>query len=62
MKDHFNFNSDQTVALMGAHTIGRALPENSGYEGQFGWVFNPQTLGTNFTNDFLLDVLTSHDI
>lgn len=37
MLDHFGFNADETVAIMGAHSIGRALPENSGYNGQEGW-------------------------
>ena len=45
MNDHFGFDADETVALMGAHTIGRALPENSGYEGQNGWVTDMFTLG-----------------
>jgi hypothetical protein len=57
MSDHFNFNSDQTVAIMGAHTMGRALPNNSGYRGRNGWVFNPLSLGTNFINDIFLNVL-----
>jgi hypothetical protein len=35
MCDHFNFDNDQTVPNMGAHSIGRAFAENSGYEGQF---------------------------
>jgi Peroxidase len=38
MSDHFGFSADETVALMGAHTLGKALPENSGYQGQNGWV------------------------
>jgi hypothetical protein len=62
MSEHFNFNSDQTVAIMGAHTMGLAFPENSGYEGQFGWVFNPLSLGTNFKNDVLFNVLCSYDM
>jgi Peroxidase len=45
MTDHFGFNADETVALMGAHTLGRALPTNSGYEGENGWVTNPELLG-----------------
>jgi Peroxidase len=45
MGDHFGFNADQTVAIMGAHTLGRALPENSGYEGRNGWVLNHTVLG-----------------
>jgi hypothetical protein len=48
MNEHFGFNVNETVALMGAHTLGRALPENSGYEGQNGWVTDIFTLGTCF--------------
>jgi hypothetical protein len=59
MSDHFQFDADQTVAIMGAHTIGRALPINSGYEGQFGWVPNPLSLGMVFTIDILFTSYTS---
>ena len=47
MTERFGFNADETVALMGAHTLGKALPENSGYEGQNGWVTNRFLLGKN---------------
>jgi hypothetical protein len=47
MNEHFGFNVDETVALMGAHTLGKALPENSGYQGQNGWVTDMFTLGKN---------------
>jgi hypothetical protein len=36
--EHFGFNADQTVAIMGAHTLGVARPDDSGYEGLGGWV------------------------
>jgi hypothetical protein len=36
MTDHFGFNANKTVALMAAHSLGRALPTNSGYEGENG--------------------------
>ena len=46
MTDHFGFTADETVAIMGAHSIGRALPENSGYQGQEGWDNDHLKLGT----------------
>ncbi|XP_057295286.1 putative ascorbate peroxidase [Hydractinia symbiolongicarpus] len=35
-KKAFDFNADQVTALLGAHSLGRARVENSGYEGP--WV------------------------
>lgn len=46
MLDHFGYNADDTVAIMGAHSIGRALPENTGYQGQEGWDNDHKKLGT----------------
>jgi hypothetical protein len=43
MSDHFGFNADQTVAIMGAHSIGRALPNNSGFQGS--WDNSNRVLG-----------------
>jgi len=37
--EQFNINSHETIALMGAHTLGRAREGNSGYEGP--WVRGP---------------------
>jgi len=31
--DQLGFTQRETVALMGAHTLGRAVPANSGYDG-----------------------------
>lgn len=45
---HFGFNADETVAIMGAHTMGRALVENSGFRGDNGWVTNIFSLGMIF--------------
>ena len=45
MNAHFGFDARETVALMGVHTLGRALPENSGFEGGSGWVVNNTHLG-----------------
>jgi hypothetical protein len=49
MDEHFGFNADETVAIMGAHTIGRALPQNSGIQGQNGWSNNVFSLGKSLT-------------
>jgi hypothetical protein len=45
MLERFGFNPDQTVAIMGAHTIGRALRQNSGFDGDDGWVRDEFDLG-----------------
>jgi hypothetical protein len=50
MNEHFGFNADETVAILGAHTIdGRALPQNSGFQGQNGWSNNVFSLGRCLT-------------
>ena len=36
----FGFTADESVAIVGAHTLGRALPEDSGFQGQNGWTNN----------------------
>ena len=38
-------NRQQTVTIMGVHTLGRALPANSGFHGESGWVVNNTHLG-----------------
>jgi hypothetical protein len=30
--DEFGFSPNETVALMGAHTLGSAIPHNSGFK------------------------------
>jgi hypothetical protein len=45
MDEHFGFGARETVAIMGVHTLGEALPENSGFEGELGWVKNKEVLG-----------------
>ncbi|KAI5297667.1 heme peroxidase [Ascosphaera atra] len=40
------FNVQETVALIGAHTLGRCHPDRSGFDGP--WDFSP----INFSNDF----------
>jgi len=47
-QDEFGFTARETVAIIGAHTLGRAFPENSGYEGSGGWVGNQDRLDNGF--------------
>jgi len=42
----FGFGAEETVALMGAHTIGEAAIENSGFDGQ--WVSDNQRLDNRY--------------
>ncbi len=39
-KEHFDFNKKETVAIMGAHTIGTLSRLNSGFNGPAGWKFS----------------------
>jgi hypothetical protein len=43
----FGFTANETVALMGAHTLGRARTDNSGFNG--AWITDATSL---FNNDF----------
>jgi len=47
-EDNFGFTSDETVCIMGAHSIGVASRRNSGFDGQHGWVNNPTTLSNGY--------------
>ena len=44
----FGFTTRDTVAIIGAHTLGVAAKENSGYDGQAGWVINADRLDNEF--------------
>jgi hypothetical protein len=44
----FGFNASQTVALMGAHTLGSAHRGISGYNGPLGWVPNNLVLSNSY--------------
>jgi hypothetical protein len=45
MAERFGFDADETVAIMGAHTLGRALSDTSGFDGEDGWVDDEFDLG-----------------
>lgn len=45
MAVHFGFHANETVAIMGAHMIGRALLENSRLDGERGWMNDEFDLG-----------------
>ena len=44
----FGFGVKQTVALLGAHTLGILTRENSGFDGQDGWVTDQTVLDNNY--------------
>jgi hypothetical protein len=46
----FNFSAKETTAIMGAHSIGGAHRENSGFDGAAGWVNNPDRLSNGYYN------------
>jgi len=47
-REVFDFTPRQTVVIMGAHTIGFAKREHSGFHGPKGWVRDPQ----KFNNEY----------
>jgi len=44
----FGYTAQETVAIMGAHTIGTASRDNSGFQGEDGWVPNKLQLNNNY--------------
>ena len=51
-----NLSTNQTVALMGAHTLGQCLEENSGYRGH--WLLD-EGMATTFDNTYYSIMLNS---
>jgi hypothetical protein len=47
-KDEFGFNTRETVAIMGAHTIGQLARENSGIGGDHGWLLHNELLDNEY--------------
>jgi len=67
-EDEFGFDIEETVAIMGAHTLGRLATENSGVDGPSGWLLNPDDLDNEYyaeliggddPDDDLVDVLVN---
>ena len=48
MEDTFDFDDQETVAILGAHTLGVAPRENSGFSGEAGWVNNKLLLSNAY--------------
>jgi len=46
--DNFDFDERDTVAIMGAHTLGGLSRENSGFNGVNGWLGNTRTFGNGY--------------
>ena len=46
--DNFGLSTRETVALMGAHTIGQLAQENSGFIGPQGWVGGSRRLDNGY--------------
>lgn len=51
--DEFGFTNRQTVAIMGAHTIGQLNRDNSGFDGPNGWLLNNDI----FDNEYYLELV-----
>ena len=67
-EDNFGFNTRETVAIMGAHTLGQLSRENSGVDGKDGWLLNNRVcdneyyvelVGGNGPNDNNIDRLVN---
>jgi len=46
--NEFGFSDRDTVAIMGAHSLGGLKRENSGYDGTNGWVVNTRLLANQY--------------
>jgi hypothetical protein len=47
-KAEFDYTAQETVAIMGGHTLGTLAEENSGFDGPQGWVRDPNRLDNDF--------------
>ena len=51
--NEFGFSVKETVALMGAHTIGTLARENSGFNGTNGWVRDNLLLDNDYYHELV---------
>jgi len=49
----FGFDARDTVAIMGAHTLGGLRRENSGYNGINGWLGNTRSFGNGYYTNLI---------
>lgn len=54
---NFGFSNRDTAAIMGAHTMGRARRQNSGFDGVAGWTLTPDVLDNGFYRALLTSPL-----
>ena len=47
-REEYGFDARETVAIMGAHSIGSLARENSGFDGEKGWVMNNKVLDNSY--------------
>jgi hypothetical protein len=56
-RENFGFGMEQTVALMGGHSLGTLSRDNSGFDGPQGWVTNNNRL----SNDYYQQIVGGRD-
>lgn len=49
----FRFDAQEVVAIMGAHTLGVAARENSGFDGEHGWVRREEHLDNDYYDELV---------
>lgn len=53
MRNQFNFNQRDTVAIMGAHTLGKIRTENFKIDGPNGWVLDNKVLNNQYYGELV---------